>query len=339
MIRPEPGSSPPGRHVACLLGVILSIAPSLARGQSEVVEYYHLDAAGNVRAVTNQAGQIIERHDYLPFGEECTTGACASNPEVGAGQPRKFTGKERDSETGLDYFGARYYGSKIGRFTTTDPAYVLQENLVDPQRWNRYAYARNNPLRYLDPDGRVLVLTGDANRTLSDLRAGVPAADRPFVTAVQRGPYLVVDAAALNENAAAMSANFQAIRGIANSSQTVEATTSALAFYSKKHPAGGEYFVTSDTEQGTLGATVPVDEGYSGSIQVGVGRFLSGGQRAETLAHELRHARRFIQGQKSIHEIKVTSTNTGMTIEYDPKGAVNRETKAAEAEARRNRQQ
>ena len=53
------------------------------------------------------------------------------------GQPKHFTGKERDAETGLDYFGARYYGSKIGRFTTVDPVYTWQENLVDPQRWNR----------------------------------------------------------------------------------------------------------------------------------------------------------------------------------------------------------
>jgi RHS repeat-associated protein len=123
-------------------------------GCGELVEYVHLDAIGNVRAVTNQAQQVVERHDYLPFGEECTSGACAANPGVNGGQPRKFTGKERDAETGLDYFGARYYGSRIGRFTTTDPAYTIQENLVDPQRWNRYAYARNNPLRYVDPDGR-----------------------------------------------------------------------------------------------------------------------------------------------------------------------------------------
>jgi RHS repeat-associated protein len=54
------------------------------------------------------------------------------------------------------YFGARYYGSKIGRFTSVDPVYSWRENLVDPQRWNRYAYVRNNPLRYTDPDGRVI---------------------------------------------------------------------------------------------------------------------------------------------------------------------------------------
>jgi RHS repeat-associated protein len=122
---------------------------------AQVVEYYHLDAIGNVRAVSNQAGDIIERHEYLPFGEEwCAgppAGPCSSLPP---GQPRRFTGKERDVESGLDYFGARYYESTIGRFTTVDPVHTWQKNLVDPQRWNRYAYARNNPLRYVDPDGR-----------------------------------------------------------------------------------------------------------------------------------------------------------------------------------------
>jgi RHS repeat-associated protein len=126
------------------------------------VEYYHHDALGNVRVVTDETGQVIERHDYLPFGEECTTGACAANLGVGTGQPRKFTGKPRDAETGLDYFGARYYGQRVGRFTTIDPVYTWNENLHDPQRWNRYAYGRNNPLRYVDPDGRVPVLAGAA---------------------------------------------------------------------------------------------------------------------------------------------------------------------------------
>jgi len=70
---------------------------------------------------------------------------------------KRFTGKERDTETGLDYFGARYYRANVGRFTTVDPVYTWQENLVDPQRWNRYAYARNNPLKYVDPNGKWIV--------------------------------------------------------------------------------------------------------------------------------------------------------------------------------------
>jgi RHS repeat-associated protein len=51
------------------------------------------------------------------------------------------------------YFGARYYASQTGRFTTVDPFFDLQANLVEPQRWNRYAYVSNNPLRYVDPLG------------------------------------------------------------------------------------------------------------------------------------------------------------------------------------------
>jgi RHS repeat-associated protein len=142
------------RHIPLLATLFTAILMPGAAIAADVVTYYHLDAIGNVREVTNQAGQVVERHDYLPFGEECTTGPCATNPGVGAGQPKKFTGKERDNETGLDYFGARYYGSRIARFTTVDPVYTWQENILDPQRWNRYAYGRNNPLRFVDPDGK-----------------------------------------------------------------------------------------------------------------------------------------------------------------------------------------
>ena len=73
-----------------------------------------------------------------------------------------FTGKERDAETGLDYFGARYYGGAQGRFTSPDPhnpltesrsARELSDYIGEPQNWNRYAYTRNNPLKFFDPDG------------------------------------------------------------------------------------------------------------------------------------------------------------------------------------------
>jgi RHS repeat-associated protein len=91
---------------------------------------------------------VVRRHDYFPFGEEY-----AATPGADA---RRFTGKERDAETGLDYFGARYYASRTGRFTTVDPVVLLDAAFRDPQLWNRYAYVRNNPLRYTDPDGRCI---------------------------------------------------------------------------------------------------------------------------------------------------------------------------------------
>lgn len=66
----------------------------------------------------------------------------------------KFTGKERDSESGLDNFGPRYNASTMGRFMSTDPVTATPLHLINPQRWNKYAYGLNNPLSYIDPDGR-----------------------------------------------------------------------------------------------------------------------------------------------------------------------------------------
>jgi len=117
-----------------------------------VTKYFHLDAVGNVRVIADEAGNVIERYDYLPFGEEWN-----AQP---SDQPLRFTGKERDQETGFDYFGARYYGSPFARFTTPDPITAWKQNLQDPQRWNRYAYALNNPFRYSDPDGRCAAPAG-----------------------------------------------------------------------------------------------------------------------------------------------------------------------------------
>jgi RHS repeat-associated protein len=65
---------------------------------------------------------------------------------------QQFTAKERDVETGLDYFLARYFASTQGRFTSSDPILASGRNWV-PQSWNRYSYVLNNPLRLVDPDG------------------------------------------------------------------------------------------------------------------------------------------------------------------------------------------
>jgi RHS repeat-associated protein len=162
------------REWTAVVALTGALSPAALAVNSGRVEYYHHDALGNVRVVTDKTGQVLERHDYLPFGEECTTGACAANPGLHASQPRKFIGKERDAETGLDYFGARYYAQQAGRFTSIDPVHAWRENLVDPQRWNRYAYGRNNPLRYVDPDGRDILdyVGGAANAFGSNFFAG-----------------------------------------------------------------------------------------------------------------------------------------------------------------------
>jgi RHS repeat-associated protein len=69
------------------------------------------------------------------------------------GKRSRSTGKERDAETGLDYFGARYLSSAQGRFTSPDVPFAAQRP-ERPQTWNLYSYARNNPLFFTDPTGR-----------------------------------------------------------------------------------------------------------------------------------------------------------------------------------------
>jgi RHS repeat-associated protein len=69
----------------------------------------------------------------------------------------KFIGKERDKETGLDYFGARSYSNGLARFITPDPGKINFKHLINQQKWNKYTYVLNNPLGYFDPDGQAEV--------------------------------------------------------------------------------------------------------------------------------------------------------------------------------------
>ena len=130
---------------------LLWAAPLWAQPPAGVIEYYHVDGLGSVRAVTNASGATVRTHHYHPFGEGVGVDSTTD--------PLRFTGKSRDAETGLDYFGARYHVARSARFTTVDPVVNSEMALIDPQRWNRYAYVRNNPFRFLDPDGQDTVPT------------------------------------------------------------------------------------------------------------------------------------------------------------------------------------
>lgn len=120
--------------------------------------YRTTDHLGSTRIVTEQDGTVCERRDYYPFGERINTSSGDARSEVNGyalscGFDQRFTAKERDDESGLDYFGARYYASSLGRFTSADAPLVGQSPDA-PQSWNLYRYVQNNPLRHIDPDGR-----------------------------------------------------------------------------------------------------------------------------------------------------------------------------------------
>lgn len=142
------------------------------------VRYVTTDHLGSTRVVTDEAAQVLARHDYLPFGEE-TPASYGDRSLIGgygseSGVRQKFTGKERDLETGLDYFGARYGSGAQGRFTSADPSMKVGPAVRDPQAWNRYLYVRNNPFKYVDPDGADMMLA-------ASLSHPTRAADRQYL--------------------------------------------------------------------------------------------------------------------------------------------------------------
>ena len=156
-------------------------------------EWLVADHLGTPRMVVNKSGTWagVKRHDYLPFGEELYAGVSSRTVEhgyTGDGVRQKFTAKERDNETGLDYFLARYYTSTQGRFIGPDdftggPTELFAEvaahnptfyaELAEPQSLNKYHYALNNPLRFTDPDGHQSI-PADMLRVADSLNISVP---------------------------------------------------------------------------------------------------------------------------------------------------------------------
>ncbi|MEW5979727.1 MAG: RHS repeat-associated core domain-containing protein [Acidobacteriota bacterium] len=96
---------------------------------------------------------------------------------------QKFTAKERDPESNLDYFLARYYSGVQGRFTSADPK-QRSAKTVDPQTWNRYTYTLNNPLKFVDEDGKDVVLA--ANLSVKDRTYVVQNLARLYATSAGR---------------------------------------------------------------------------------------------------------------------------------------------------------
>jgi RHS repeat-associated protein len=131
------------RAVACI-GFAFAAMPAPA----QTVTYFHNDAAGSPMVATDANGVVVWKESYRPYGER------VSNPPAEAGNSIGFAGKPFDSTIGLSYSGGRYYDPGLGRFVATDP---MSPNPESVHGVSRYAYANNNPYRYVDPDGRTAI--------------------------------------------------------------------------------------------------------------------------------------------------------------------------------------
>ena len=153
-----------------------SAGPYVATGSStQTLHYYTSDHLGTTTVITDAAGALQNDSDYYPYGYEVPFATGDVNNHY------KFTGKERDTESGNDYFGARYYASNMGRFMSPDWSAkeepVPYAKLDDPQSLNLYAYVRDNPLSRVDLGGHQNCGAGNANGAGCQFLAQVHAQD------------------------------------------------------------------------------------------------------------------------------------------------------------------
>jgi RHS repeat-associated protein len=117
-------------------------------GDGETITYLHNDLAGSPLAATDTTGNIVWKEYYRPYGERLNIQAESTSNR------QWFHGKAADADTGLQYFGARYYDPVLGRFMGVDPVGFQEDNI---HSFNKYAYGNNNPYRFIDPDGKQAV--------------------------------------------------------------------------------------------------------------------------------------------------------------------------------------
>lgn len=151
--------------------------------QNNNTSYLTTDHLGSPRVITDQTGNVTSRKDFLPFGEEILnlSGRSQSTGYQSDSVRQKFTSYERDNESGLDYAKNRYHNFNLGRFTSPDPYKIVAEVQLEKdvekakaklnkyisqsQQWNQYVYVINNPLKYTDPTGEIILLRGKTEET------------------------------------------------------------------------------------------------------------------------------------------------------------------------------
>jgi RHS repeat-associated protein len=140
------------------LGKLIAEYSTATPPQNPTINYTATDQLGSPRVLTDAYGQVVSRRDFMPFGEELfadgttrTTGNKYSTTDQDAVRQR-FTGYQKDAETGLDFAEARYYNDQHGRFTAVDPL-LSSGKSPNPQTFNRYVYAMNRPTGLTDPTG------------------------------------------------------------------------------------------------------------------------------------------------------------------------------------------
>nr|WP_305880128.1 RHS repeat-associated core domain-containing protein [Treponema sp. OMZ 799] len=192
--------------------------------QTEKRYYYHADHLQSAQFITNARGEQYEHIEYTPYGELWIEETAPGIDKL----PFRFTGKELDEETGLYYYEARYLDPKYSRWLSGDPAlndYIPKVPINDEAKKHNgnlpgmggiyntvnlhvYHYAGNNPIKYIDPDGRILIIDGSSSddpnyvkkiEKLLDLASSASAEFKDMLDAIRENKEITVTIKDFNE--------------------------------------------------------------------------------------------------------------------------------------------
>ena len=286
--------------------------------------YYHVkDHLGSIRLVMDQTGSVKEQNDYYPFGMRQER----SNYALFAGNRFKYNGKEEQTTGGLGYldYGARMYDAESGRWFGVDPLLEKYYGL------SPYVYCGNNPLIYIDPDGKVVVaLNKSAQKSILNT---LSKEDLAYVRFNDNG---ILDVDLLNSSES-LSGNFNSLKQLANDRRTFEFNVTDKIIYKDENGNLIEkslgVIYQGDDKNGSFGFNTG-EEGWQGitqtpgndpdkynspndKIRIVVNSGLSEAGRAQMIAHEAYgHADLYSKGEPHKHQaIGLKETNTKLAIQ------------------------
>ena len=228
-----------------LLGSISSSEPVFSEEYD--IYFYHGDHLGSANWITDGGGNPIQYIHYAPYGEQI-----ANQTPYGYDERFKFTGKERDAETGYDYFGARFYWSADGIFTTVDPLADKYPNVTP------YLYCNGNPIMLVDPDGRAVFASAQ------DLQAaGMRVINDPNLQRKGKQTFCNIGAQAINRIGGDVS-----VRGRANEmglylrnpeNATPISSEMALEYANRGVVVFASYVCSDNSEPGHIAVVAPTE--------------------------------------------------------------------------------
>lgn len=273
------------------------------RAQEGVLYYYASDQINSTRMVTNSSGTVVYSATHDPYGGVQKTWVNTYEPEL------KFSGKERDAESGLDYFGARYYANNQYRWISIDPIIDLAAAMRNPQSWNLYEFCRNSPINLADPDGQVVITPNQEGYHTIQRSIGDSELAKNISWNSGTGEISAKNIQTDNEN-------YNSLAYLCSLSQ--EIYVSIAGDISFMDATSGKTYSTPLSENGVNGITIFPKTGRSGAtvvhdginILVVVARDQSNSKQAKTMAHELYgHAYLYMSKKPFLHEMNSSGTD------------------------------